>query len=181
MDAGRLDLVLQIADQVPHHTIEDPFHCFVELQLLHGLGVGALGIAIKTVKSGNPSANLLKGEQAGLIAVVEIGCVVRDFVGQIDELRLQRRALIEQIFRQLGKLFDRVIVRVLDDAFAYFESKVEPAEGGIAQLKVFDDAQGMQVMVEEKSVLAHDGVQRFFAGVSERWVTDVVDQGQSFD
>ena len=131
------------------------------------MGIGTVGLAIKTIEPRNAAADLRKGQQARLITVVEIGCVVSDFVGQIDELRFQRRTLIEQIFGQLGKLLDRIIVRVLDDAFPHFESKIESAEGSIAQLKVFDDAQRVQVMVEEKSVLAHDGVQRFFAGVSE--------------
>ena len=39
----------------------------------------------------------------------------------------------------------------------------------------------MQIVVEEKSVLAHGGVERFFAGVAERRMADVVDQRQRFD
>ena len=39
----------------------------------------------------------------------------------------------------------------------------------------------MQVVVKEEAVLAHGGVERFFAGVSERRMADVVDQGQSLD
>ena len=70
---------------------------------------------------------------------------------------------------------------MLDDAFAHFKSKIQSAESGVAQLEIFDDAQGMQVVIEEKAVLAHGGVERLFAGVPKGRVADVVDQGQGFD
>src|SRR5271155_3310836 len=70
---------------------------------------------------------------------------------------------------------------MFDDAFAHLESQVESAESCIAQLEIFDDAQRMQVVVKEKSVLAHGGVESFFAGVTERWMADIVHQCQRFD
>jgi hypothetical protein len=38
----------------------------------------------------------------GFVAVVEVGGVVGDFVGEVDELSFERRALVEQIFGELG-------------------------------------------------------------------------------
>ena len=36
----------------------------------------------------------------GFVAVVEVGGVVADFVGQIDKLSFERRTLVEEIFRE---------------------------------------------------------------------------------
>ena len=116
----------------------------------------------------------------GFVTVVEVCSVVGNFIGQIDELCLKRRTLVEQVFRELGKLVGGIVAGVLDDAFAHFKSEVEAAEGRIAQLEVLDDAQRMQIVIEEQSVLAHGRVEDLFAGVSKRRVADVVDQGQSF-
>ena len=70
---------------------------------------------------------------------------------------------------------------MLDDAFAHFKSQIQAAKGGVTQLKVLDDPQRVQVVIEEKAMLAHGGVERLFAGVPEGRVADVVDQGQGFD
>ena len=45
---------------------------------------------------------------------------------------------------------------------------------------MFDDAQRVEIVVEAVAVLAHGGVERFFAGVAERRMADVVDQRQRF-
>ena len=74
-----------------------------------------------------------------------------------------------------------VIVRMLDDAFAHFEGQIQSAKGGVAQLEVFDDAQRVQVVIEEEAVRAHGGVERFLSGVAERRMADVVHQGERLD
>ena len=48
--------------------------------------------------------NLLDRQQARFVAVVQVGGVVSNLVGQVDELRLQRRPLVEQILGQFGML-----------------------------------------------------------------------------
>ena len=116
----------------------------------------------------------------GFVAVVEVGGVVADFVGQVDELGFERRTLIEQVLGQLRMLRCVVIARVLDDAFADFEREVQAAKGGVALLEIFDDAQGVQVVVEEEAMIAHGGVERFFAGVAEGRMAEVVHQRQRF-
>jgi hypothetical protein len=85
----------------------------------------------------------------GFEGVVEVGGVVGDLVGQVDELGFEGRALVEQIFGQFGMVFGGVIVRVFDDAFADFEGEIQAAEGGVALFEIFDDAQGVQVVVED--------------------------------
>jgi hypothetical protein len=66
---------------------------------------------------------------------------------------------------------------MFDDAFADFEGQVQTAEGGVALLEIFDDAKRVEIVVENESMLAHGGVERFFASVAEGRMADVMDQG----
>ena len=50
---------------------------------------------------------------------------------------------------------------MLDDAFAYFEGQIQPAKGRIALLEVLDDAQRMQIVIEEEPMLAHGASSAF--------------------
>src|SRR5450432_1575971 len=72
-------------------------------------------------------------------------------------------------------------MRVLDDAFAYFESEIQSAKAGVPDLEILNNAQRVQIVVEEKSVLSHGCVQSFFTGVAEGRVAHVVHQGKSFN
>ncbi len=72
----------------------------------------------------------------------------------------------------------RVIARVLDDAFAGTERKVQAAVASVALLKALDDAKRVQVVIEAQAVMAQALVQRAFSGMSEGRVADVVDQGK---
>ena len=103
-NAFGLDLVLQVADQIANHAIENPFHGFVELQFLRDVGIKLFGLAKEAVENRNAAAYLFERQQVSFIAVVEVGGVVSNFVGQIDELGFERRPLIEQILSQFGKL-----------------------------------------------------------------------------
>ena len=99
-------------------------------------------------------ADVLDLEEAGLDAVVEVGGEVGDLVGEVDELRLERGALVEEVFGELGMMVGAVVAGVLDDAFADAEGEVEAAVGGVALLEVLDDAEGVQVVVEAEAVAA---------------------------
>ena len=57
--------------------------------------------------------------------------------------------------------------------------RFKPRECGVALLEVFDDAQRVQVVVEEVAVFAHGAVERLLAGVAEGRMPDVVHQGKS--
>ena len=117
-------------------------------------------------------------QKLGLKAVVQIGGVVGNFVGQVDELRLQRRPQVQQVLRQLRMLGRAVIVRVLDDAFTHLERQIQSAKLGVAQLHFFHRAQRLQVVIEELALLPHQQVERTLAGMPERRMTDVVHQRQ---
>jgi len=73
--------------------------------------------------------------------------VCSDFIHAIDELCFQRRALLEQIFTS-SENFSRNSPRVLDDPFANFKCEIQTGMSGIALLELFDDAQGMKIVVE---------------------------------
>ena len=96
------------------------------------------------------------------VAVVQVGRVVGDFVGQVDQLGFERRALVEKIFSQFRMLFGIVVVGMLDDAFADFEGEVQAAEGGVALFEIFDNAEGVKIVVEGQALLCHGGVESFF-------------------
>src|SRR5205823_12219107 len=91
-------------------------------------------------------------------------------------LRLQRRALVEQIFAELRMLGGGVIARMLDDALADLEAEIQPAEIGITLLKMLHDAQRMQIVIKRFAVSAHGGVERVLTRVSKRRMADIMDQ-----
>ena len=115
-------------------------------------------------------------EQTRLYAIVEIGGEIGDLVGKVDQLRLQRRPLVEQILSQFRMLFDVVVTRVFDDAFANTERQIKSAVRGVTLFKVLDDAKGMEVMVEAPPMTSEATIQRSLPRVSEGWMTDVVNQ-----
>src|SRR5579883_2767926 len=73
-----------------------------------------------------------------------------------------------------------VIVRVLDDAFAYFEREVQTTERGITLFEIFNDSQGVEIVIERESVLAHGSVEGFLSGVAEWRMANVVNEGECF-
>ncbi len=117
---------------------------------------------------------MLECQQTRFEAVVEVGSVVTDFVGQVDQLCFKRRTLVEQVLCKLGMFRSVVVARVLDDAFAHFEREIQAAKGGVALFKVFHDAQSVQVVFEGQTVGAHGGIERFFARMAEGRVAEVM-------
>src|SRR5271169_415143 len=77
-------------------------------------------------------------------------------------------------------VFGIIIVRVLDDALADFKRQIQPAKRCVAKFEVFDNAERVQVVIERKPMLAHGGVERFFSGVAERGMAEIVHQGERF-
>jgi len=86
------------------------------LQLIGRVGVNPLDLKKEAFEDGNAFADLIECQQVGFVAVVEIGSVIADLIGQVDELGFERRALVEQIFGQVRMLCWIIIARVLDDA-----------------------------------------------------------------
>ena len=85
---------------------------------------------------------------------------------------------MESTGRKFRELLRIIITRVLDDAFPHFECEVEATKGSIALLEVLDDAQGVQVVIEEEPVGSHGGVERFLSGMTERRMAEIMHQRQ---
>ena len=62
--------------------------------------------------------------------------------------------------------------------FAHLERQVQPGEARVAVLEVLHNAERMQVVVELLTKAPHLPVEFFFAGMSERGMADVMDQGE---
>ena len=123
-------------------------------------------------------ANLFQCQNARVQPVIQIRGQVGNLVRQVDQLRLQRRPLIEKILPQLRMLRRRVVARVLDDPFAHRQRQVQPAKRCVAFLKPRDNTQRVQVVVEPEAVSAERAVQRLLAGMAKRRVADVMHQRQ---
>src|SRR5208282_601990 len=100
-----------------------------------------------------------------------------NLVGQVDELRFERRALIEHVLGEFGMVLNVVIVRMLDDAFSDFEGQIQSAERCVAEFEIFNNAERVQVVIERKTVLAHGGVERLLSRMAEGRMAEIVDQG----
>jgi hypothetical protein len=91
-----------IRNQVSDKAVKNAFQRLVKHQLLGGIRDNASWPLHSGAKRSTLSADLLDCEQARFVAIVQIGGVVGNLVGQVDELRFERRALVEQIFGQFG-------------------------------------------------------------------------------
>jgi hypothetical protein len=69
---------------------------------------------------------------------------------------------------------------VFHDSFTDGERKIEAAMGGVALLKVLDNAQSVQIVVEAQAVLLEAAVEGALAGVTKGRMADVVDKGKGF-
>ena len=79
-DAARFHLEARVVDEIGREAIEDVFQRFIEFQLPQPARMAPFHIRVSRVEYGNFHAQLLEIEEARLETVVEIGCVVGDFV-----------------------------------------------------------------------------------------------------
>ena len=174
---GRFDSPLHQARNQP---VEQSAQHFLKLFALGSAGELGLHFFPATAELGNPLAGVFDLEKTRGKAVVQVGGVVSDLIGQVDQLRFERRAESGKIFvqRRILALFE--IARMLDDALAHFEGQVQAGKAGVAVLERFDDAQGVQIVIEAIAKAAHLAIQLVFAGVRKRRMTDVVAQGEGF-
>ncbi len=96
-------LVIRSSDE----TVEDALQGFVEFQLVGRVGIDLLDFAVEALEDGDAFADFFQREEMSFVSVVEVGGVVGDFVGQVDQLGFERRALVEQIFGEFGMFVRR--------------------------------------------------------------------------
>lgn len=118
-------------------------------------------------------------EQTRFDTVVQICREVGDLIGQIDDLRLDGRPLVQVVGRKLRVLAWDVVARVLDDAFANAQGKIQAAMGGVSLFEVIADPKRVEVVIEVKSMPLQTCVQGTLACVAEGGMSDVVNQRQS--
>ena len=173
----RLDGPLQQARNQP---IEQAAQHFLKLFAFGRAGELRFHFLPAAAELGDPLAGVFDFEQARGEAIVQVGRVVGDLIGQIDQLRFQRRAKSGKIFvqRRILALFE--IARMLDDALADFKGQVQAGKPRVAVFEQFDDAQGVKIMVEAIAKAAHLAIQLVFARMRERRMADVVAKRKSF-
>ena len=99
--------------------------------------------------------------------IVEVVTVVGDLVGQIRNLRFERRLRMRRAFRALVKL------RVLLQSLAHFMAEIEAGEFRVARLDHVHDAQALCIVIES-AVPAHQFIERLLPRVAERRMPEVV-------
>src|ERR1700733_1051765 len=141
-------------DQIVGEDVLHELQRLVEQKLFVDSCVFAFDFAITSPQNIDMVANVTDLEQPRLHAIVEICREIRNLVGKIDQLRLERRSLEQQITRQLRMLFRRIVARMLDDALTNAQSQIKSTMRGITLFKVFDDAQCMDVVVKPPTMTA---------------------------
>ena len=141
-------------------------------------GVRVLDSAVAAAKDADVLADVADFQQAGLDAVVEVCREVSDLVGEVDQLRLERRKLAEEVFRQLWMRVGAVVTRVLHDALARGQCQVQSAMARISLLEALDDPQRMKVVIEAEAVALQAGIKCALPGVAKRRVPDIMHQRQ---
>jgi len=175
-----VDAGADLGHEISHEGVEHAAESFTDRELGERIGILEEDGVVTTTKEWDAGADLLKREDAGVEAVIEVGREISDFVCQIDELCFEWRPEVEEVFRKFGVGRGVVIARVLDDAFADRERQVESAKGSIALFKPGDDAKSVEVVIEAQSVRLEGAVEGLFASVAEGRMADVMDQSQGF-
>src|SRR5689334_14856027 len=107
----------------------------------------SLDTVIELGKERNAGANLLQCKYSGFKAVIKVSGRIGDLVGKVDQLRLQWRTLIQEIFGELRKDFHVVITGMLDDSLAHFKGQIQARKVSISLLKLLHNMQGMQIVI----------------------------------
>ena len=97
-------------------------------------------------------------------------CEVRDFIGQVDDLRFEAWISTRVEFLCGGTVLE---MRMLDDSLAHLEAQVEAAKIRVANFDPIDGAQALRVVIEP-AVRRHQLVETFLSGMAERGMPQVV-------
>jgi hypothetical protein len=103
-------------------------------------------------------------------------CEVRDFIGQVDDLRLEAWIGAGVEFLRGWTILE---MRMLDDSLAHLEAQVESAKIRIANLDPIDGAQALRVVIEA-AVRRHQLVENFLSRMAERCMPEIVRERHRF-
>ena len=112
---------------------------------------------------------LLGRDEVEVKAVVEVVAVVGDLVGEIGDLRFERRHGVA-----LAAWLRRIVkARMLLQAFEHFKGKIQPREPRVNLLDRLHDAQALAVVIEA-AVPLHQRIEQLLAAVAHGRVPEVV-------
>jgi len=166
-------------DEIGGELIEDELEGCVEFELFATGGVSGIDLSVGMGKNRRFLLQGIEIEKLCFPGVVEVRRVVRDFIDPIDELTFEGRAKIEQVVSEMGEFRGGVIVRVLNDSFANLEGEIQAGKIEIRTLELFDDAERLKIVIEARTVNAHELVEFLFASVAEGRMPDVMDESES--
>src|SRR5579872_3989519 len=176
--ATSIDGPLRVFDQVGRKTVKNALQRLVKRELRRALGMRAHYGFPRLPEYRDIASERLQIEQSRLKSIVQIGRVVRNLVHPIDQLRLERRPLIEQIFRELRELFRRIVPRMLHNPLANLKREIQPGEIKIALLKLLHDSQRVQIMIEISGMLPHPRIEPAFACMPKWRMPNIVNERQ---
>ena len=81
----------RIRNQIAHQPVEHALQGFIELQLLGRSRIQRAHCIVRSRKDLRAFRNLVNGKQMRFAPIVQVGGVIGDFVGQVDDLGLKRR------------------------------------------------------------------------------------------
>lgn len=178
--SGSEHALLRGLNEISGEAIQHESKSCIELELLPSSGISSVYLCIGLGENRDFITQSVEIEKFCLPRVVEVSRVVSNFVDPIDELALERRAKFEKILGKMGQLRGGVVVGVLDDALANFKAEIQAGKIKIGTLKLFDDAQRLEIVIEARAVSAHQLVERAFSGVAKGGMADIVNERECF-
>ncbi len=100
--AGPLDAGGGGGDEVGGEVVEHALDGLEHADLFANAGKLLADLVVEAGEEGHGFADLFDAEDAGFDAVIEVGGVVADLVGEVDELGFERRALVEEVVAEFG-------------------------------------------------------------------------------
>jgi len=91
--ARQPNLFFGVPDQISNPSVEYALDRLIEFQLVDRVRIDRFDLAVEVLEDRDTVADLLEREQAGFVAIVEVGRAVGNFIGNIDELSFERRSL----------------------------------------------------------------------------------------
>src|SRR5262249_7558665 len=95
LDSGFAYTVLRVADEIINQPVQHALQRLVESQSLGSLGIKLCHFAIEALEKRNASANFFQRQEVRFITVIQVGRVVGDRVGEVDQLGFERWTLAE--------------------------------------------------------------------------------------
>src|SRR5215467_9914481 len=135
--------------------------------------MGARDARVGIGKKRNFAAQKFEVQEFGFAGVVEVGRVVGDLVHPVDELGLDRRTQVQQIFGELRKRYGVVVAGMLDDALSDLKGQIEAGKFQVAMLELLHDTKRVEVVVEPGALRTHNVVQLALPGVAKGRMSNV--------